>query len=378
VRRLSIRLRLTALYAALFLVTAALSITTMNVLLAQNLREQTAGIPGVPASVAAELEPAHGPYPPPPSRAFAAQLELGAISEAVLRYQWLVSGVVIALLSLVSLAVGWWLTGRLLHPLQQITATARRLSVSSLHERIALAGPHDELTELAETFDGMLARLESAVDNQRRFIANAAHELRTPLAIQRAAIQVGLEDPDRERLARVREDLLDINRRNERLISGLLLLARGEHGLETEVPLALDEVVRDALSEATGAENIAIFSFLEHSTVRGDRVLLQHLVGNLLHNAVRYNQAGGQVHVRVSAERVLSVSNTGPEIPAERVQELFEPFRRLHTPRTESAEGAGLGLSIVAAIARAHQATISASPNPGGGLVLSVSFPVSH
>src|SRR4051812_39130317 len=120
-RRLSIRLRLTALYAGLFLVTAALSIGTMNVLLARNLREQTAAVAGVPASVAAELEPAFGPYPPPPSRASSTRLELGAISDAVLRYQWLVSGILLASLSLVSLAVGWWLTGRLLRPLQQIT-----------------------------------------------------------------------------------------------------------------------------------------------------------------------------------------------------------------------------------------------------------------
>jgi signal transduction histidine kinase len=293
----------------------------------------------------------------------------------VLRYQWLASGVTAGALALLSIGVGWWLTGRALRPLRRITEMARHLSVSSLHERIALVGTRDELSELADTFDSMLGRLEAAVENQRQFIANAAHELRTPLAIERTAIQVGLAEPDRERLARVRADLLAMNRRNERLINGLLLLAQADRGLEAREPVSLDEVVADALAEIVVPDGIHVIRALESAVVLGDRLLVERLVANLLQNAVRYNRPGGHLEVQVTATGTLRVSNTGPEIPEDRMDELFQPFRRLHPSRTGSAEGAGLGLSIVASIARVHEASIVASPRPGGGLDLTVAFP---
>jgi signal transduction histidine kinase len=269
---------------------------------------------------------------------------------------------------------GWWLAGRMLRPLHQITATAQRLSLSNLDERIGLTGPRDELRELADTFDAMLERLEHAVDGQRRFIANTSHELRTPLAIQRAAIEIGLADPVPDHVVRTREKLLRANLRTEKLIDGLLMLAQGERTLDIRTPVELDQLaseVADQHHEAAVAAKVTIELELEPVTVGGDPVLLARLVANLVNNAIRYNRPGGRVRVLTSSSG-LTVWNTGPELPADRVPELFEPFRRLHAPRTGTAEGAGLGLSIVAAIASAHGARATADPNPGGGLTVSL------
>ncbi|WP_223198385.1 sensor histidine kinase [Solihabitans fulvus] len=367
-RRGTVRLRLTAVHTGLFVATSAILVLTVNLLLQTMLHQRVAGMK------IAEAAPPTFAGPPSGSPMTGAVMgDVADLPDAVLRYQWTVSGVTIAALTLVSIAAGWWLSGRLLRPLHRITATARRLSVSTLHERIALAGPRDELTELADTFDTMLGRLQSAVDSQRRFVANASHELRTPLAIQRAAIQIGLDDPTPQRLDEIRRELLLANHRAERLIEGLLVLAQSEHGLETSEPVALDAVVRQAVGETPG-EGIAVTLATEPVQVAGDPVLLHRLVANLVHNAVRHNRSGGTVEVRLASTGDLTVRNTGPEVPADRVDELFEPFRRLRAARTGPSDGAGLGLSIVAAIARAHDAAVTARPNPGGGLELTVRF----
>jgi signal transduction histidine kinase len=224
----------------------------------------------------------------------------------------------------------------------------------------------------------MLDRLERSVDSQRRFIANAAHELRTPLAIQRAAIQIGLEgsgpgDPSPERLAEVRETLLAANRRTERLIDALLILAQAEHGLDATEPVELADLARQAADEAP-SDGVTVEVATEPVTVAGDPVLLHRLLANVLDNAIRYNRPGGSVAVRLTAGGVLTVRNTGPEVPAARLADLFEPFRRLHAERARS-DGSGLGLSIVASIAQAHGATPAVRPNPGGGLELRITFP---
>jgi signal transduction histidine kinase len=265
----------------------------------------------------------------------------------------------------------------MLRPVSRITNTARRLSISNLHERIALDGPADELSELAGTFDTMLERLERSVNHERRFIANVAHELRTPLAIQRAAIQIGLDEPSLERISQVRDDLLNVNGRIERLIDSLLLLAQTDHGLESTEPVALDAVVRDVIKE-TKSQGITIHQQLDSVLVEGDAVLLHRLVANLIDNAVCYNQPLGHVDVRLTATGELSVINTGPVIPSDRIGELFEPFRRLRSARTGTSGNAGLGLSIVASIARAHRASITAHSNPVGGLHLKVQFQTNN
>jgi signal transduction histidine kinase len=273
--------------------------------------------------------------------------------------------------------VGWWLAGRVLRPLHRITATARHLSSRNLDERIALPGPPDELKELADTFDSMLARLERAFDSQRTFIANVSHELRTPIAIQRTLIELGLSSPATQDVARVRTELLEANRRTERLINGLLSLARSDCGLEHAESVPLDVLaaeVADSFQQAAAAVGVRIELDTQPAIVVGDRVLLTQLVTNLVQNAVRYNQPGGHVRVEASPDTGLRVCNTGPVVPGDHVAELFEPFVRL-VPKRTGVDGAGLGLSIVRAICRAHGTSVHANARPGGGLDIRIPLP---
>ncbi|MER5201682.1 ATP-binding protein [Streptomyces sp. NPDC002825] len=265
-----------------------------------------------------------------------------------------------------AVVVGWWTAGRVLRPVHEMTARAR--SLSGLDERLAVRGPDDELKELGDTIDALLGRLEAAFDSQRRFIANASHELRTPLATQRAAIQVGLDDS-----CDVRQILLDSNVRSERLIDGLLLLARGERGLAEREDVRFGEVVAEEYAHACVVGDGGV--------VRGSRVLLAHLVRNLVANAEAYNLpgGGGEVSVRVGEPGVLTVVNTGPVVPAGAVDGLFEPFRR-GEGRDRMGPGAGLGLSIVRSIAVAHGGAVRAvarGEEEGGGLVVTVTLPVT-
>ncbi|MEU7000077.1 ATP-binding protein [Nonomuraea sp. NPDC046570] len=348
----TVRVRLTLIYSGLFLLTSVVLLVTVNLLLRQALRSRIGGLPDPPdAPVRGDLVD----RPPP----------LPDLVEEVINYQWGVAALTVGVLALVSVIVGWLVAGRILRPIHRITATARRLSVSNLHERIALSGPRDELKELADTFDAMLDRLERSVEAQRRFIANASHELRTPLAVQRAAIEIGLP----EDVGEIRDKLLFHNHRTENLIDALLVLAQAEHGLDRRRPVALDEVVRLVLAEG-GSDDITVTARTEPFVVDGDPVLLNRLVTNLVDNAIRYNRSGGTVEITLT-HGVLTVRNTGPEVPRERFGDLFEPFRRLHTTREQ---GTGLGLSIVASIAKAHGADVRVSPNPGGGLELAVVF----
>lgn len=282
----------------------------------------------------------------------------------------------IGVIAVLGFAVSWWLTGRLLRPLHRITDAAQRLSLSTLHERIGLTGPDDELRRLADTFDAMLDRLQHAVDSQRRFVANASHELRTPLAVQRVAIEVGLARPTPERVERVRAELLRNTLHSERLIAGLLLLAKGERGLDRHTAVDLSAVTAEVVEENRDSAAAARVTLPEPvagpMVVPGDEALLRQLVTNLVQNAIRHNVPGGRVTVDLSPDNGLVVSNTGPRIPEEVATELFEPFRRVDPDRTGSGEGAGLGLSIVAAITRAHGGTVTLRPNPDGGLTVRV------
>ena len=302
----------------------------------------------------------------------------GAQNQAV-HSQRLIILSAIGVITVLGFTVSWWLTGRLLRPLRRITAAAQRLSPSTLHERIGLTGPDDELRRLADTFDAMLDRLQRAVDSQRRFIANASHELRTPLAVQRTAIEVGLARPTPERVERIRTELLRNTLRSERLIAGLLLLAKGERGLDGQAPVDLSAVVAEVVEEnrdtAAAAEVALVAPDAGPVVVLGDEVLLRQLVTNLVQNAIRYNVPGGRITVELSAEAGLVISNTGPKVPQDVAAELFEPFRRLDADRTGSGEGAGLGLSIVVAITRAHGGTVALRPNPDGGLTVRVQLP---
>lgn len=254
----------------------------------------------------------------------------------------------------------------------------------NLHERIGLKAPPGELKRLADTFDGMLDRMESLVGAQRRFAANAAHELRTPLAVQRAAAEIGLAgDPPPEKVARIRSKLIGVAESSEHLVESLLLLAVSEEGLETTAAVDLAALAEAELSEAglagdRGAGPTVVRS-LEPLGVVGDRALLGHLVRNLLANAVRHNRPGGRISVKTSADGALTVSNTGPVIEPADVPRLLEPFRRRAERQHTAGEGAGLGLSIVASIARAHGAklVVRANRGQGGGLTVRVRFSVT-
>ncbi|MBT2398565.1 HAMP domain-containing protein [Streptomyces sp. ISL-100] len=301
-----------------------------------------------------------------------------AAEDAALESLLTVSGVALALFSAASVALAWWMAGRVLRPVGVITARARRLSGENLHERLALKAPPGELKELADTFDGMLDRIEQLVSAQQRFAANAAHELRMSLGVQRAAAEIGLAgEPSPEKVARIREKLIETAGECEQLIEGLLLLAVSDQGLQRREPAALDAIARtvaNGLTEDARRLGVTVEASGQPLTVRGDAVLLEHLVHNLAANAIRHNHPGGRLRLRVSPDG-LEVSNTGPVVLPATVPRLFEPFRRARERHHAPGEGAGLGLSIVASIARAHGALAAAVANQGGGLTVRVTFP---
>ncbi|MER5883245.1 ATP-binding protein [Streptomyces sp. NPDC001941] len=300
-----------------------------------------------------------------------------AVQDAALRQMLLWSGVGLVVMALLAGVLGWWLAGRALRPVTSVTEAARRISDENLHQRLALTGPDDELHRLADTFDTMLERLEKSFESQRRFVANASHELKTPLAVQRTSLQVGFADPLPADLAEVRDELLASNRDATRMVEALLLLARSDRGLEESGPVDLVATARQVTADqAARADEAGVAVAVAEGaplTVLGDPLLLRHLLSNLVDNAVRYNHEGGRVDVTFEG-RTVTVTNTGPRVPAERVPGLFEPFRRLDGDRTGTS-GHGLGLSIAASIARAHDAELTAVPGPAGGLAIALRFP---
>jgi signal transduction histidine kinase len=307
---------------------------------------------------------------------------LGVARSDELRQLIVDSGIALAIMAAASMGLGWVVAGRVLQPLRTITTAARRISASNLYQRLALDGPDDELTELGKTFNGLLARLERAFTAQRQFVANASHELRTPLARQRTLVEVALRDPDATvaSMQQAMQRVLATGEAQERLIEALLTLARSQRGLDRREPLDLAVVTGAAVSatEADAAERgVRVNVSLGSASSQGDQRLAERLAANLVDNAVRHNVPGGWVEVSTgvrSGRGVLSVSNTGPVIAPDQVERLFQPFGRLEATRL-SRDGLGLGLSIVTAIAAAHDADLRARPLPGGGLEVEVHFP---
>lgn len=309
-----------------------------------------------------------------------AEQQRQALMHGMLR--WSLTALVVV--SVLACGAGWLLAGRALRPLQDVTATARRVAGRSLHERIALHGPDDEIKELADTFDAMLERLDRTFDSQHRFVANASHELRTPLTINRTLIEVALEDPATpDSTRRLGETLLAVNQRQERLIDGLLVLASSDQQLQISESVDLAEIVRRALSAAEQTARragVAMRINVDACVVHGDPALLERMIGNLVDNAIRYNVEGGWVDVSVSARdglALLTVENTGVVVGPTDVDGLFEPFRRLARTAT-SAGGTGLGLSIVRSVANAHGGQVHARSRPDGGLIAEVTLPLAR
>ena len=289
------------------------------------------------------------------------------------------SAIALGIMAIISIGLGWLISGRALRPVRTMSARARGISERNLHERLGLAGPDDELKELGDTFDELLGRLESAFDSQRQFVANASHELRTPITLERALVEVALADPGAttESLRAACERVLVVGERQERLIEALLTLARSQRGLESRQQLDLAAVAAEALQGARPSGTRVEWD-LGDALTTGDPALLERLAANLIDNALRYNlEAGGWVSVRSGVSGglpTLRVSNSGPLVCDDEVAMLTEPFRRLNGSRTET-RGSGLGLSIVAAIASAHGAMLATHPRPEGGLDVEVSFP---
>jgi signal transduction histidine kinase len=361
--RPTVRLKMTLLYAGVVFVAGALLLSVSYVLVRQNLTNPS-NLRNLPAD--------NWNYN------VAAQHEIAQDALARLRTQY---GIALVAMTGLSVLLGWALAGRMLRPLQRITATAQRVSQDNLDERIGLEGPRDELKELADTFDGMLGRLSGAFASQRRFVANASHELRTPLTVIRTELEVTLADPNATtaELRSMAETVRDATLATERLIQALLTLARSEGGVERRDPVDLADAARLALGQAgseAAARDIAMHPTLDPAPVRGDRRLLERLVGNLVENAVRHNRDGGTVEVRTSrlaGRSTVEVRNDGEVIPPEAVGSLLEPFQRLD--RGARGDGVGLGLSIVRSVAEAHGGSVELRARPSGGLIVRVSLP---
>ena len=398
--RRSVRLRLTLLYGGLFLLSGTALLIITYVLVAHRFptlvtarQVRGGGLPhpitGPPDQFifgggtacapgpASTVSPAQLSQCASQARAAAARQQADMMNELLIQ-----SGVALAIMAVTSIGLGWLVAGRVLRPLRTITAAARRVSAASLNQRLALAGPHDELRELGDTFDALLARLEAAFETQRQFVANASHELRTPLTRQRTLVEVALADPDRtvDSLSQACRRVLAAGEQQERLIEALLTLARGQRGLDRREPVDLAELTGRVLRSrqpGAGRRGLAVDTSLGAATLLGDPRLAERLAANLIDNAVAHNVPGGRIRVTTGewdAQPFLSVANTGPVVPQAEVGRLFEPFHRRGTDRTRS-DGLGLGLSIVRAIAAAHGARLRARARPGGGLDIQVRFP---
>jgi signal transduction histidine kinase len=291
--------------------------------------------------------------------------------------------IMIAIVAVLAFGVSWLIAGRVLRPLRAITSSARAISASSLHQRLGLQGHGDEFTELGETLDDLFGRLEASFESQRHFVANASHELRTPLAAQRTLLQVALADPDASTrtLQATCEQLLTLNASQERLIDGLLTLASSERGVAEWESVDLAEVARavvQARREEATRRGITVEESLNGAPASGDPSLVESMVANLIDNALRHNVGDGRVEIETAmadGRATLAVRNTGTAIAPGEVERLYQPFQRLGTERVRRGDGHGLGLAIVYAIARAHNASLAARVRPEGGLDIKVSFP---
>ncbi|HTX80621.1 MAG TPA: HAMP domain-containing sensor histidine kinase [Streptosporangiaceae bacterium] len=376
------RLRLTMLYSALFLTSGAVLLTATNLLVDKATDTLPLGVfRSFIGDNPATCDPIKGACQA--ARLLAREVQDAQLRAFELHELRVWSAVALGLVAVLSVALGWLVAGRVLRPVRKISATARQIGASNLNQRLRLDGPGDEFGELAATLNGLLARLQASFDSQRRFVASASHELRTPLTLDRALLERALRHPEpTQALWRTTcERLLVSSQQQDRLIQALLTLARSEAGVARnesfELAAAIDTVLLSPELHAASQE-LQIRTAIGPAQISGDPRLAERLVRNLVDNAIRYNQPHGRVGITAGTRNgraVLAVTNTGPPIPPADIDRLFQPFQRLTPNRGSHADGTGLGLSIVKAIADAHQATITAHPQPHGGLRIEVSFP---
>jgi signal transduction histidine kinase len=392
--RRTARLRLTLLYGVLFFLLGLGMLVVANVL----IRSASGGVPGAPSLLNRAQAPGRPTLHPvpgalsgrPPASTQAQISQLQEFETKALRqhasdmHVFLVdSAVTVGIMTAASLVLGWFIAGRVLRPVRTITATARAISASNLHERLALDGPDDEFKRLADTLDDLIARLEAAFEAQRHFVANASHELRTPVTLERTLLQLVLADPGASAatLRSTCEELMEGSMRQGRLIESLLTLASTEPGLERREPFDLADVTRDALRtprEEIETHRLDVRTAIHPAPALGDPALAGRLIANLIDNAARYNARGGWIEVGTGIREgrgIVSVANTGPVVSPADVDRLFQPFQRLSTARAHYKDGHGLGLSIVRAIAAAHDASLAARARDQGGLHIEVAFP---
>jgi signal transduction histidine kinase len=370
--RRTVRLRLALAYAGLFVVSGAALLGITYALGTRLTRTVTVAV----------TAPAGAGGGPPPVRA--SQDPQGSETGISFAAALTAAEITLVAMGVASIALGWVVAGRVLRPLRTMTATTRQISDHNLHERLAMRGPDDELKDLADTIDGLLARLEGSFNAQRRFVANASHELRTPLAMIRTSVDVTTAKPGPvpEQVTvlagKVREGL----DRADRLLEGLLALARAQHGaVPDRAAVSLPGVVAAALAdraEAIARMGVTVDRTLRDAPVAGSEALLSGMVGNLVDNAVRHNERGGWIRVETGTDGAaarLVVETGGRAFDDREVRELAQPFRRLGGDRTRSENGTGLGLSIVAAIAAAHGGALLLRARAEGGLRAEVVLP---
>ena len=380
--RRTVRMRLTALYGALFVVSGAvlLAITSGVVVSSSQVSVTAANQAGLPALTRDQIRIQQ-------LRDQLANAE-AQIHSGVSHGLLVGSAIALGIMTVVSVVLGWIVAGRVLRPLRQMTAATRRISADSLHERLAVAGPGDELKDLADTIDGLLERLEGAFAAQRRFVANASHELRTPLTTMRASVDVAVAKPEpvpAQTIAladRLRGEL----DRVDGLLDGFLALARAQHGdLPGQATFSLEYLTAAALAvraDAIAARHLTVHHVTgaEGTWVTGSQPLLCRMVDNVADNAIGHNRDGGWISVTTGADEHMAhlvVETGGDVLDADQVSQLTQPFRRLGADRTGSDHGSGLGLSIVEAIATAHGGTLDLRPRPEGGLRVSIALPLA-
>jgi signal transduction histidine kinase len=381
----TVRLRLTVIYTLVLIVAGAAALAVSYALVEHSLDRSTAQRRAAAARLSASSPLALST----PAERAAHKSRLALVEQAQRQLSddalsSLADKYLLALAVLVALAAAssWLLAGRVLRPLRRITATMHRVSDANLDERVALAGPQDELKELGDTFDAMLARLERTFRGQRAFIANASHELRTPLAIMQAENDILRVSPrlSPRALAAVTGTFATAIERSERIISDLLTLARSDAGDLGRQAVELGSLIATAVASieaAARARSITIDTDIADATVQGDRGLLESLVMNLLENSVRHNVDGGWIHVSsgvTEADAWLEIANGGQQLAGDDMAVLTEPFRRGRA-RENGVPGHGLGLALVASIAEAHGGSVSLRSPSGGGLSARVALP---